>query len=172
MEQHIHHSNLIENIDDPKEDKQSLIAWQYLLQQKELNHDVICRVQKIITLKQNLLPHQRGYYRNVSKVNVTVGKSTTPHFFIVPHLMNNWLLDLSKYPPLENHIRFEHIHPFVDGNGRTGRMLCWWQDIQKGSEPRFFDFAKREAYYKLFQPSKENKSYNFQQSRDNNTEAW
>jgi Fic family protein len=170
MEQHIHHSNLIENIDDPAEDAQSMIAWQYLMQQKELTHSVIQKVQKIITLHQPLLPHQRGYYRDLSKAHVQVGGKPCPHPFIVPHLMENWLLDYKSNISIENHIRFEKIHPFVDGNGRTGRMLCWWQDLQCGRQAWFFDVAKRKQYYKLFEPDKANKSYNFERSSDNTTD--
>jgi Fic family protein len=32
----------------------------------------------------------------------------------------------------EHHIKFEHIHPFVDFNGRTGRMLMNWERLQVG----------------------------------------
>lgn len=170
MEQHIHHSNLIENIDDPAEDAQSMIAWEYLKEQEVLTHDVIKKVQKIITLHQPLLPHQRGYYRDLSKTMVTVGGKACPHYFIVPHLMENWLLDFNKHPSLENHIKFEHIHPFADGNGRTGRMLCWWQDYKQGRPEWFFDFTRRKEYYKLFEPEKANKTYNFERSQDNDPE--
>lgn len=38
----------------------------------------------------------------------------------------------------------------VDGNGRTGRMLMWWQEIQQGKEPTLITFNNRREYYDWF----------------------
>jgi hypothetical protein len=34
-----------------------------------------------------------------------------------------------KSCPWETHIEYEHLHPFMDGNGRSGRALWLWQMI-------------------------------------------
>lgn len=148
---HIYNSNLIENIDDPEADAQSCEAWAYLLQQKELTPDIICKLQKMITLSQaDLMPNERGYYRDMAKVNVYMSGSVPPLYHMVKPLMDNWLLDYKELPPLAAHIRFEKIHPFVDGNGRTGRMLMWWQERQAGLEPTLIKYEERDKYYELF----------------------
>lgn len=41
-------------------------------------------------------------------------------------------LDSNKCPPWETHIVYEKLHPFTDGNGRSGRMLWAWQMGWKG----------------------------------------
>jgi Fic family protein len=152
MEQHIRESNLIEGIDDPAHDKQGMIAWLWLLKQKKLDHSIICHLQKRITLKQDMPPHWRGYYRDTAQVNVTVGGRVPPAYHLVRGLMDNWLLDYKKLGPLQAHIRFEKIHPFCDGNGRAGRMLLWWHQLQVGELPTLFlATEKNEKYYPLFQ---------------------
>lgn len=149
---HIHNSNLIENIDDPEEDAQSLEAWAYLTTRKKLTHDVILKVQKLITKNQeDLRPQEKGYYRDVAKVNVYVADRIAPAWWLVNGLMDNWLLDFQKMTPKQAHIRFEKIHPFADGNGRTGRMLMWWQERKLGLEPTLIDVKDRSGYFSWFQ---------------------
>lgn len=45
------------------------------------------------------------------------------------------------------HQRFELIHPFEDGNGRTGRFLLLWMLIQAGYNIILFQHANRQAYF-------------------------
>jgi Fic family protein len=142
-------SNAIEDIFDPAEIEQSLLAWHDLISRETLSHGAICHTQKVITLHQDdLMPHQRGYYRSMSKVNIIVGNYHPPMAYMVDGRMDNWLLDYEALGPWEAHVRFEKIHPFVDGNGRTGRMLMWWQEVKLGQEPTVIMAADRQAYYR------------------------
>lgn len=34
--------------------------------------------------------------------------------------------------PFEAHLRYEDLHPFIDGNGRSGRALWLWQSLRDG----------------------------------------
>lgn len=96
----------------------------------------------------------RGQWRRVP-VRIA-GSTTTPvqPYQIEPMVMA-LLADMntvySKLHVVEQvglfHLRFESIHPFIDGNGRTGRLLMNLQLIQSGYPPINVKFADRRRYY-------------------------
>jgi len=45
------------------------------------------------------------------------------------------------------HVNFEHIHPFVDGNGRIGRVINNYLLIREGYVPINIKYVNRSAYY-------------------------
>lgn len=40
-----------------------------------------------------------------------------------------------KLSPYRAHVLYETLHPFMDGNGRSGRILWAWQMVRKGWHP-------------------------------------
>jgi len=48
------------------------------------------------------------------------------------------------------HLTFENIHPFVDGNGRIGRILNNYLLIREGFVPINIKYIDRELYYDAF----------------------
>lgn len=51
--------------------------------------------------------------------------------------------------PWKVHVAFEMLHPYLDGNGRTGRMLWAWQMQEIGRHPFALPFLHRFYYQTL-----------------------
>lgn len=51
------------------------------------------------------------------------------------------------------HVEFETLHPFMDGNGRTGRALWAWHMLSQGQNPFSLPFLHR-WYYQSLEASK------------------
>lgn len=150
MLEHIHNSNLIENIDDPDEDAQSCEAWAYLIGHDEITPNLIRETHRLIT-KNQLKSNEAGQLRTVQ---VWVGRRYCPPPVVARSQFFDWCLameqDWEELDPKEMHVQFEKIHPFIDGNGRTGRMLMWWHEKKLGRKPTKILVTERQKYYKWF----------------------
>ena len=150
--EYVHQSNLIEGFDSRSVDDASLRAWENLRHTKVLTHEAICKLQKRLTAHQPELNDMwRGAYRNRTRTRVWVNgqEALSPAF--VGQRMDIWLNE--QYPtlsPKESHILFEKIHPFVDGNGRVGRMLMWLKERELGLPYTLISYDDREQYYQWF----------------------
>lgn len=146
--QHIRESNLIENIDSTTEDLISVAAWEFLAVHTRLNLEVVLNLHRLITVKQ--LAQDAGKLR---MVDVRVGPYLKMPWEMVSGMLGLWLRTMrewSQLDPVHMHVQFEHIHPFVDGNGRTGRMLMWWHQMKRGEKPVLLTLEKRDLYYEWF----------------------
>lgn len=152
--EHIRQSNLIEGINSPNEDEQSWKAWEYIISKDKLTNVNIRAMHRLIVKNQaDLETNQKGQYRDASKTNVldvSVGSDKPPDWSFVKQMMDDWIWISEKmeFGPWGMHVRFERIHPFVDGNGRSGRMLMWWQEVKRGMSPTLIAAEKRQLYYK------------------------
>jgi len=55
------------------------------------------------------------------------------------------------------HLTFEYIHPFIDGNGRIGRVMNNYLLIREGFVPINIKFIDRKKYYEAFKEFDEKK---------------
>ncbi|MFI3229263.1 MAG: Fic family protein [Bacillota bacterium] len=97
----------------------------------------------------------RGVYRRVP-VMIMGAKNTPAQPYLIQSKMEELL---ASYARLEEpiarkmarfHIEFESIHPFIDGNGRCGRLLVNFELMKAGYPPINIKFADRHAYYDAF----------------------
>ena len=60
----------------------------------------------------------------------------------------------------EFHAEYESIHPFQDGNGRTGRLLLFRECLKNGIVPVVIEDANRSEYLQALKEYREEKTLN------------
>ncbi len=60
----------------------------------------------------------------------------------------------------EFHARYESIHPFQDGNGRTGRLVLFRECLKNRIAPVVIEDANRNEYLNSLKEYREEKSIN------------
>lgn len=119
-----------------------------------LSERVIKEIHSLVLMNDR---QNRGVYRSVP-VTILGALHTPPQPYLVPVQMEQLLVD---YEGMKNrlhiveavaefHLRFEGVHPFIDGNGRTGRLILNLELIKAGLLPVNIKFADRRRYYDAF----------------------
>lgn len=98
----------------------------------------------------------RGVYRSVP-VMIMGAERTPPQPYLVRELMERLIADNESFSgnvierAAEFHMRFENVHPFIDGNGRTGRLILNLELMKNGLLPINIKFADRDRYCSAFE---------------------
>lgn len=148
LEVYFRESNAIEDVHDESAVEEMVDAWEYLSAQSTLSHDVLKGTHE--RLLRNRQPTIAGTYRTAQ---VMIDGELAPAATVIEPYLEE-LIDWTPADPLEAiewHIAFEHLHPFPDGNGRTGRLVYLWHcRIQLEADPILWRAEDRDGYYALF----------------------
>ena len=142
-------SNKIEDVWDKNSLKQAECAWNYIIKEKKLNPFNIKKTHKILMLNQPIHGYERGYFR---KRPVWIGGKEAMSYLKIPKQIKTWCDNINYEPKCwkEYHVGFERIHPFIDGNGRIGRILMNWQRIKTGLDILIIKEEEKQKYYSWF----------------------
>lgn len=117
---------------------------------KRIQHGHIFTLHKILAdgvMDQGEAGRYRSIYVRVGSYVPPPPDDVSPLMFELLEWWNNAAKDLS--PVLSSailHHRFESIHPFADGNGRTGRALALWELYRRGFDTHHI-FSVDEFYW-------------------------
>lgn len=120
-----------------------------------LTEFVIKNIHSLVLMNR---PEDKGVYRRVP-VRI-MGAYTEPvQPYMIEPKITELLAENEKRKDTMNiieriarfHLEFESIHPFIDGNGRTGRLLMNFELMQNGYPPINVKFTDRKRYYDAFE---------------------
>jgi Fic family protein len=123
--------------------------------EQELTLEMILFLHKM--LLSNIRDDIAGRYRNDNEF-VRVGSHIAPNPKEVLARLSNMLVEyyasssesiIKRIAKL--HLVFEYTHPFVDGNGRIGRVINNYLLLREGFVPINIKFIDRKMYYEAFQ---------------------
>ncbi len=122
--------------------------------EQPISEYVIKNIHSLVLMNR---PEDKGVYRRIP-VRI-MGAYTEPvQPYLIEPKMNELLTEnearKATMTTVERiarfHLEFEGIHPFIDGNGRTGRLVLNLELIREGFPPINVKFTDRKRYYDAF----------------------
>ena len=119
-----------------------------------LTESVIKNIHALVLMNR---PEDKGVYRRIPVKIMGAYTEPVQPYLIEPKMTELLQGDNERKGAIHDieriarfHLEFEGIHPFIDGNGRTGRLLMNLELIKCGFPPINVKFTDRKRYYDAF----------------------
>lgn len=129
-----------------------LYVQQLVAEKAQVSERMIKEIHSLVLIDR---PQDRGIYRSIP-VRIMGAYHEPPQPYLLAAQMEQLIAAQKghKRHAIENaalfHLDFEGIHPFIDGNGRTGRLILNLMLMQHGYPPIDVKFTDRKRYYACF----------------------
>jgi excisionase family DNA binding protein len=131
-----------------------LFVEKLVKEKTKLTESVIKQIHSLVLMDS---PEDRGVYRRIPVTIMGAVHEPVQPYLIAPkmeELIRKYAVNKKTMHIIERvsrfHLEFEGIHPFIDGNGRTGRLLLNLELMQNGYPPIDVKFTDRRKYYDAF----------------------
>ena len=125
-------------------------AWDFLQTKKTLTAAAILEMHDIL-MENHLKRPNRGSWR---RRPVYIGYREGLNWNRIPMAIDDWLfhanISSDELAIKRDHVKYEHIHPFIDGNGRSGRIIMNWQRVKHGFKIETIKEKDKLEYYAWF----------------------
>ncbi len=120
----------------------------------ELSEYTIKNIHSLVLMDR---PQDKGTFRRIP-VRIMGAFHEPPQPYMIEPMMNDLIVNHNQRKAIKHlvesvalfHLDFEGIHPFIDGNGRTGRLLINLELMQHGYPAIDVKFSDRRKYYQAF----------------------
>lgn len=124
------------------------------------NRKEVPTISMVMQLHRILMTNIDRYAGVIRPFDVWIGGEVAPDPRKVQYMLQTWCGMWGKKPvdtwtnkkaALYRHYEYEVVHPFPDGNGRSGRLLYLWDCLHHRTKMDIIKFDTRIEYYKSIQ---------------------